>query len=138
MWLSSACLGLVNVKVRIRDAKEGMCGSDAHESYVVVLQDIFWVHISLVTPNKVVQLVVEHDAVCAPAHVAHNLRRMFVLLRLSALLPTSLLNGIAEEDVQNVVYDCNETTKCAHDPVKDAHVDFHELSLDEARIAVHY
>ena len=115
-----------------------MCGCDPHESDVVMLQDIIWVHISLVTPNKVVQLMVDYDAVCAPPHKAHNLCRMFVFLRFSTLLLSAMLNGIAEEDIHNVVYNCDKSTKCAHDPIKDAHVDFHELSLDEARIAVHY
>ena len=133
-----ACLSLINIKVRIRDAEEGMRGRDPHEGNVVVIQDILRVDVSLVSPDKVVQLVVEYDAVSAPAHQAHDLGRMLVLLRLFSLLLAAILNGVAEENVQEEVYEGEDSSKRAHDPVKDAHVDFHELPLDEARIGVHF
>ena len=88
-WSVCACLGLVDVKVRIGDAEEGVRGSDPHEGDVVVLEDIPGVHVSLVAPDKVVQLVVEDDAVRAPAHQAHHLCRVLILLGLEELLPAA-------------------------------------------------
>ena len=137
-WSVCACLGLVDVKVRIGDAEEGVRGSDPHEGDVVVLEDIPGVHVSLVAPDKVVQLVVEDDAVRAPAHQAHHLCRVLILLGLEALLPAAVLDGVAKEQVQEQVDACDDSTERAHDPIEYAHVNLHELALNEARIAIHY
>ena len=115
-----------------------MCGGDPHEGDVVALEDVPRVHVSLVAPDKVVQLVVEDDAVRAPAHQAHHLRRVLVLLGLEVLLPAAVLDGVAKEQVQEQVDSCDESTEGAHDPVEYAHVNLHELALNEARITIHY
>ena len=64
---------------------------------------MFWVHIALVSPYKVVKLVVDDEAVSTPSHDTHNLCRMFILLALPTLFPSAMLNGIAKHRVKDEI-----------------------------------
>ena len=68
-----------------------------------MFQYISWVHISLMTPHKIVQLVGQANAVSTPAHEIDYLGRAIILKRPKALLPISILDGVAEKEFKKWV-----------------------------------
>ena len=114
-----------------------MCWSDTHKSDVVVLKDVAWVHILLVSPNKIVELVIYDEAVCSSTHYIHHLRRVFIVFGPCPLILGAVLDGVAKQKVKEDIDGDDSDSEYAHYPVEDAHVNLHELALYEAWIFVH-
>ena len=91
--IHNPCLGVQYIKLWVRNAEEGMCRGNAHQSDVVMLQDMSGVNILFVAPHKVVELMDEQHAVGAPRHDIHHLRRVLVLFRPLSLLSCAMLGS---------------------------------------------
>ena len=107
-----------------------------------MLEHVSWVHISLVPPHKIVQLVSRTHIVRAPAQEVNHMSRVIILQRPEALLSASVLNGEAKEEIEEDIKEAHRGTECTHDPVEYPCVYLHEHAQKEAwgfrlRISVH-
>ena len=84
-------LSVVHVKARIGHAEEGVRRSDAHESDVVVEEDVGRVDKLLVPPDKIVELVGLERAVGPPAQHSHLGRGIFTGLPVNLLVKLTIL-----------------------------------------------
>ena len=69
-----------DIEGRIRHTKVGMIAGEAVKGHIVVLQDVFGVHPSIVAEEKVVETSDADDAVIAPEKNIHDLRRLRVVI----------------------------------------------------------
>ena len=113
-----SCLGVENIKVWIRDAKEGMSRSDTHKSDIVVLKDESRMNILHVVPHKVVELLHQHYAVGAPCHHFHHLCRILIFLRPLPLLLCAILDCVSKQNVEKEVNETESTTRNANHPIE--------------------
>ena len=97
-----------------------------------MFEHISRMHISLVAPHKIVQLVSRTHIVRAPAQEVNHMGRVIILQRPEALLAASVLNGEAKEEIEEDVKEAHYGTESTHDPVEYPRVDLHEHAQKEA------